>query len=292
MQHGLSFFSPPPAPSPPRVAAPATEPLHAVPSTLLIPLAARARGDALFPHLACHDTEAQRQLAALNTRVDSYLADYPTVLNILWRTRRVRAAGEAFFARHPLAWGVNLGCGLSHYFQWLDQGRNTWLDADLPEVMALRRTLAPHSSPRLRQAMLDLRNPQWWQALHLPRRALAQPLFMLCEGVLMYLQPAQVRQVLREFATHAPAGSRLLIDTLSQCAVGQAGLHASVCRTGAQFHWGIRHIRELTDCHPRLRLLQTHSVAECYGWAGLAMEALWRPWFSAPLYGLAELGVE
>ena len=52
MQHGLSFFSPPPAPSPPRVAAPATEPLHAVPSTLLIPLAARARGDALFPHLA------------------------------------------------------------------------------------------------------------------------------------------------------------------------------------------------------------------------------------------------
>ena len=150
MQHGLSFFSPPPAPSPPRVAAPATEPLHAVPSTLLIPLAARARGDALFPHLACHDTEAQRQLAALNTRVDSYLADYPTVLNILWRTRRVRAAGEAFFARHPLAWGVNLGCGLSHYFQWLDQGRNTWLDADLPEVMALRRTLAPRSSPRLR----------------------------------------------------------------------------------------------------------------------------------------------
>jgi O-methyltransferase involved in polyketide biosynthesis len=140
--------------------------------------------------------------------------------------------------------------------------------------------------------MLDLRNPQWWQALHLPRRALAQPLFMLCEGVLMYLQPAQVRQVLREFATHAPAGSRLLIDTLSQCAVGQAGLHASVCRTGAQFHWGIRHMRELTDCHPRLRLLQTHSVAECYGWAGLAMEALWRPWFSAPLYGLAELGVE
>jgi len=51
-------------------------------------------------------------------------------------------------------------------------------------------------------------------------------------------------------------------------------------------------VRELTDCHPRLQLLQTHSVAECYGWAGLAMEALWRPWFSAPLYGLAELGVE
>ena len=121
----------------------------------------------------------------------------------------------------------------------------------LQELIESHESLPWQRRGYLRQAMLDLRNPQWWQALHLPRRALAQPLFMLCEGVLMYLQPAQVRQVLREFATQAPAGSRLLIATLSQCAVGQAGLHASVCRTGAQFHWGIRHMRELTDCQRR-----------------------------------------
>jgi O-methyltransferase involved in polyketide biosynthesis len=271
--------------------APRTLPLHAVPSTLLIPLAARAAGDACFPHLACGDAEASRQLRHLGVDVSTYLADRPTVLNVLWRTRRIRAAGRAFFARHPHAWGINLGCGLSHYFQWLDNGRNTWVDADLPEVMALRRALDPPLSPRLRRAILDITHPQWWQALHLPRRALAQPLFVVCEGVLMYLRPAQARQVLAQFATHAPAGSRLWIDVLPQCAVGHARWHSSVGRTGAEFQWGIRHPDELCASHPRLRLLQLHSVAECYGWLGRGLDALWNPWIGMPLYGLAELGV-
>lgn len=282
---------PPTSPVPATAVAPRTLPLHAVPSTLLIPLAARAAGDACFPHLACGDAEASRQLRHLGVDVSTYLADRPTVLNVLWRTRRIRAAGRAFFARHPHAWGINLGCGLSHYFQWLDNGRNTWVDADLPEVMALRRALDPPLSPRLRRAILDITHPQWWQALHLPRRALAQPLFVVCEGVLMYLRPAQARQVLAQFATHAPAGSRLWIDVLPQCAVGHARWHSSVGRTGAEFQWGIRHPDELCASHPRLRLLRLHSVAECYGWLGRGLDALWNPWIGMPLYGLAELGV-
>ena len=88
----------------------------------------------------------------------------------------------------------------------------------------------------------------------LPPEALAQPLWAMCEGVLMYLAPAQVRQVLQEFADHAPPGSRLVLDAIAHCGVGQAGWHASVGRTGAQFHWGIGCLSELTRMHPRLRL--------------------------------------
>lgn len=263
--------------------------LDAIPSTLLIPLAARAAGGSFFPSLACDDTQASRLLHRLGADVSAYLADRPTVLNVLWRTRHIRTAGQAFFARHPSAWGINLGCGLSDYFQWLDNGRNHWIDADLPEVMALRRTLGAPCTPRLHGATLDLTHPQWWQALHLPPHALDQPLFVICEGVLMYLQPAQAQQVLAQFAVHAPAGSRLLLDTLHQCAVGRAGWHSSVGRTGAEFHWGIRHPDELCASHPRLRLQRLHSVAECYGWLGRSADALWKPWLGAPLYGLAEL---
>lgn len=277
------------APRPP--AAPRALPLQAVPSTLLIPLAARAAGGVFFPHMACRDAEATRQLRSLGVNANLYLADQPTILNVLWRTRRIREAGQAFFAEHPRAWGINLGCGLSHYFQWLDNGHNCWIDADLPEVMELRRSLGPPVSQRLHQATVDITQPLWWQALQLPQRALTQPLFVVCEGVLMYLQPAQVQQVLAQFAQHAPAGSLLLIDTLHQCAVGRASWHASVGRTGAEFHWGIRHPDELCAADPRLRLRRLHSVAECYGWFGLELNALWGPWTDAPLYGLAELTV-
>ena len=89
----------------------------------------------------------------------------------------------------------------------------------------------------------------------------------------MYLQPQQVRHVLHSFAAQAPAGSRLVIDILAGCAVGMAQWHASVGPTKAQFHWGIRSLRELTDCHPRLRLLATHSVAAAAEVMSLPMSA-------------------
>jgi O-methyltransferase involved in polyketide biosynthesis len=265
-------------------------PLPPVPSTLLIPLAARAHGGRYFPQLDCGDAQAAQLLQQLGTDVSPYLADRPTLLNVLWRTRRIRAAAQAFFTVHPQSWGVNLGCGLSQYRQWLEPATH-WLDADLPAVMALRRRLLPAAGPQQHSASIDLQAPGWWPALQLPPEALAQPLFVLCEGVLMYLTPAQVRQVLQEFADHAPPGSRLVLDAIAHCGVGQAGWHASVGRTGAQFHWGIGCLGELTRMHPRLHLHSSYSVAECYGWLGLWLEALWRPWIGAPLYTLAVLEV-
>ena len=266
--------------------------LSAVQQTMLIPLVARALGGGLFPGHACGDQHAAELVRRLRVPTAPYLVDRPTVLNILWRTKVMRDAALAFFARHPQAWGVNLGCGLSHYFQWLDSGRNTWLDADMPQSMQLRRHLLAPDTERHRTALVDLRRTGWWQDLNLPQDALSQPLFMLCEGVLMYLQPHQARHVLHSFAVNAPAGSRLVIDVLAGCAVGMAQWHPSVGPTQAQFHWGIRNLHELTDCHPRLRLLATHSVAASHGWLGIAAEQMWNYWSSTPLYGVVELGVD
>lgn len=274
-------------------------PLPPVPSTLLIPLAARARGDHYFPWLACGDAVAAELLERLGADVEAYLNDLPTVLNVLWRTRFIRDTAQGFFLMHPGAQGVNLGCGLSHHFQWLDTGANHWLDADLPEVMALRRPLLSAQCPRARLAEVDITQPGWWGRLGLPTRDAAagepppppQPVLVLCEGVLMYLEPAQVEAVLTEFAQCAPAGSRLVLDVLTHRAVGTAARHASVGPTEAEFRWGVARLSDLAAVHPRLELLHEHSVAECYGWAGLALETLWWPWLGAPLYGMVTLGV-
>ena len=265
--------------------------LHPVPSTLLIPLAARALGGRYFPWLECHDAVAADLLKRLDADVTATMHDLPTVLNVLWRTRAIKERGQAFFAQHPQALGVNLGCGLTHYFQWLDTGANQWLDADLPEVMALRAPLLPPCCPRARHAAMDLTQPGWWQRLGLPPKTDAEPVLLVCEGVLMYLQPAQVNAVLAEFAQCAPPGSRLVLDVITRAAVGRASFHASLRPTGAEFCWGVGRVAELTQAHPRLQLLREQSVSECYGWTGIALDALWRPWLGAPLYGLATLGV-
>jgi O-methyltransferase involved in polyketide biosynthesis len=268
-----------------------THGLPAVPRTLLIPLAARAEGGRWFPWLECHDAEAVHLLDCMGVDPGPYLFDRPTVLNVLWRTHVIKQTATAFFAQHPQAQGVNLGAGLSHHFQWLDTGRNHWLDADLPAVMALRDALLPAPGGRLRSARTDLTQPGWWDALDLPAGPGAVPVLLLLEGVLMYLTPAQVQQVLHTFAERAGPGSLLLLDAISALGVGRAAAHYSVGPTGAQFQWGLKQVSELTAAHPRLQLQDCRSVAEAYGWAGLWTEACWRPWLEAPLYSMATLRV-
>lgn len=209
------------------------EALEPVQSTLIIPLVARALGDRLFPNMAISDCHARAALTGLKVDPQDYLNDRLSVYGVLARTHILRELAQDFFNHHPRGWAVNLGCGLSSYFQWLDRGRNQWLDADLPPVIALRERLLPGQGQHHRHASVDLRQPRWWQELGLPEGPKAPPVLVMLEGVLMYLQPDQVLSVMHEFSHHAPVGSELIFDSLSWMAVGQASLHPSVSRTQA-----------------------------------------------------------
>jgi O-methyltransferase involved in polyketide biosynthesis len=265
--------------------------LDPVESTLVIPLVARALGDRLFPNMAVNDCVAATALAGLELDAQDYLEDRLSVYGVLARTHILRELAQDFFNRHPRGWAVNLGCGLSSYFQWLDRGRNQWLDADLPAVVALRERLLPSQGQRHRDAVVDLSQPHWWQALGLPQGPHAPPVLVMLEGVLMYLEPAQVQHLIREFAQHAPAGSELIFDSLSWMAEGQASLHPSVSRTHAQFMWGARRRADFTAGQSRLRLLGEYSILDGYDahWALLCpvFRALW----GVPLYAVIRVGL-
>ncbi|MEH3087598.1 MAG: class I SAM-dependent methyltransferase [Xylophilus ampelinus] len=260
--------------------------LSAVPSTLRIPLAARALGDAMFPAVAVRDAHAARMLAALRDDGSRWVRDRASMYGVLVRTRRFRQLARDFLAHHPDGRAVNLGCGLSHYAQWMDDGPARWTDADLPEVLALRRRLLPAPAGRRDERPVDLRDAGWWEALGLPADRAGAPVFLFAEGVLMYLRPEEAARVLRTFGERAPAGSALVFDALCWLAAGRAERHALVRQTGAQFHWGPRRRADLTAPHPRLRLESTYPVMEGYG----LPYALLGPWFrqltGIPLYAI------
>lgn len=265
--------------------------LSPVCSTLLIPLAARALGDPLFPAIAAHDAYAAATLQGLDTDVSCFMRDKLSVYGVLSRTRTFCALARAFFKQYPHAIGVNLGCGLAWYFQWLDTGSNRWLDADLPEVMALRHVYLPPSGKRCHQAPVDLTEPDWWLQLKLPQGRQAEPVLILLEGVLMYLHAGQVDHLLREFAQRAPPGSELLCDTLSWMAVGYAALHPSVCHTQAEFRWGPKRLSDLTDPHPRLHLRSEHGILDGYDWPTALTCNSFRTLWGVPMYGITRLSL-
>lgn len=261
------------------------EALSAVPSTLRIPLAARAFGDAMFPDVAVGDAFAASMMQALDDDGHTWLEDKACVYGVLVRTQRFREVAQQFLALQPGGLVANLGCGLSHYFQWLDNGRARMIDADLPEVLSIRDHLLPPASARHRQVALDLRSPGWWSDLGLPGRQGA-PVCLMSEGVLMYLQPGQVEDLLQIFGEHAPPGSVFVFDALSWITVGHARMHPLVRLTEAEFTWGPRSLSEFSRPHPRLRLDAVHQVMEGFSTVHSFADSTFRFLTGVPFYAV------
>jgi O-methyltransferase involved in polyketide biosynthesis len=262
----------------------------AIARTLLIPLAARARGDAMFPELAVGDRHAARLIGHLDADIDPFLADRHSVCGVLSRTRLMRAAAQAFFGRHPRATGIALGAGLSHYHQWLDNGTNRWIDLDRAPVVALRERWLP-AAPRRQNCAADLAGRDWWQQAGLPQDRSGEPLLLLAEGVLMYLEPEQVQRLLWLIGEHAPPGSLLLADCFGRHMVGLEAWHPSVRLTAARFRWGLQAVEDLAQPHLRLQVVAEQPVMDAMG----AAEAYAARWFrfvtGVPFYSVYLLGV-
>ena len=264
--------------------------MQGVARTLFLPLSVRAQATMWCPWLDPQDRHAMDLLQRCGAVADHPPVDRLTAINILWRTHRIKAAGQDFFQRFGHVKGVNLGAGLADYFQWLDNGQNHWMNVDLPEVVALRQQLLPDSSERCDTRSEDLRVPGWWDRLELPKDNHRNPLLLIVEGVLMYLQPCEVKAFLQEIGEHAPEGTELLCDFISPVGIGQLTPTLPL-HEGVSFTWGARNAQELASFHPRLELLEQHSVAEAYGWCGNWLEMLYAPLTGGPLYGLAHLKV-
>lgn len=269
--------------------------LNNLEGTLLIPLAARALGARLHQSLNPHDRFAAQLLRQCAVRVKELEDDPYTILNILWRTQVIKAAGVGFFQQHPRGTGVNLGCGLSRHFQWFDNGLNRWIDADTAHVIQLRHRLMQtrqksRTKDRSCDRVVDLRHAGWWKAVFQNAPA-SEPIFFLLEGVLMYLNPAEVTMIIRTIAEKAPNGSHLLCDFISPIGVGHARDNATMAPTGAEFRWGAKGACDFLEMHPWLRLVCQHSVSEVYGPWGPWIEWSFTPWSSGPLYAMAQFEI-
>lgn len=266
--------------------------LNRLEGTLLVPLAARALGARLHPSLDPHDRFAAQLLRRCAVKVKELEADPYTILNILWRTQVIKAAGAGFFQQHPRATGVNLGCGLSRHFQWFDNGRNHWIDADTSRVIQVRHSLmhTEHVNDRSCDRVLDLRQPGWWKVVF-KNAPTTEPIFFLLEGVLMYFDPPVVAMIVKTIAEEAPDGSHLLCDFISPIGVGHAHDNVTMESTGAEFRWGAKGACDFLEMHPGLRLVCQRSVSELYGPLGLWMEWSFTPLTSGPLYAMAQFEI-
>ena len=253
--------------------------------TLLIPLAARALARHLFPNRSFADSAAEAIAARLGCDLTPFEADRDMLWGLVERSLVFDQLLRDFLIHHPDAQVLSLGSGLSTQFERLDNGRLHWVDVDLPEVAELRRTLFP-PHPRRHLVIASVVEAGWTSQLG----DLHGPTFMVAEGLLMYLERAQVLQVAQDLAELQKGGpAEFAYDYYCAQMVGQAWLSSSLRRLGAEFKWGLTCPEELSLGEPRWGVIETYPVMERLGWP---YDMLWW-WFrlftGVRPYGIAHL---
>lgn len=108
-------------------------------------------------------------------------------------------AVSRFVSSHGGAVVVNVGCGLDTRYQRAVRGTGaTYYDLDLPEAMELRRQLIPDEEGD-NCISASLLETGWMDELR--ERHPGSPFVFVFEGVLMYFEEGQIRDVLRNIAS-------------------------------------------------------------------------------------------
>jgi O-methyltransferase involved in polyketide biosynthesis len=214
--------------------------LQGVPETLLIPLYVRAmesqRTDAMLK-----DEKAVEMVRRIGYDFSRIKLQGHDVLGIVLRLREFDRFGRDFLTAHPEAVVVHIGCGLDTRFERLDNGRVTWYDLDLPEVIDLRRKLIPAEAGRYHLLDRSVLDPGWMEVVgrHRP-----QPFLFLAEGVFPYFDEAQVMSLVQHLRTAFP-GAELVFDAHTPWVLRADNFQLVFSRVEARLRFALKHGRDV-----------------------------------------------
>jgi O-methyltransferase involved in polyketide biosynthesis len=123
------------------------------------------------------------------------------------RAAAIDRALRVWLETHPDGLVVSLGEGLETQARRVDNGRMRWLSVDLPEAIRLReRFIAP--TDRFRHVAVSALDLAWMDAVDD-----TSGLFVVAQGLLMYLERPNVRRLLSGIAERFP-GAELVFDVV------------------------------------------------------------------------------
>jgi O-methyltransferase involved in polyketide biosynthesis len=139
---------------------------------------------------------------------------------------------------------VSLGEGLETQALRVDNGRMQWLSVDLPDAIRMRAKFLPPTA-RFRHIAASALDPTWMDAVD-P----ASGVFVIAQGLLMYLDAAPVRQLVTAVAERFP-GVEMVFDTVPRwfSQLTMAGLNQTPHYRLPPMPWGI----DRDEIEPTLR---------------------------------------
>jgi O-methyltransferase involved in polyketide biosynthesis len=243
--------------------------LDALSKTLLIPLCARALAGQR-PSLGFDDPFAEQLVRTLGVRTEDFEKDRLSMLGSALRARTIDRCAHQFFRQYPDGLGIGIGAGLCTRFHRVDNGTLTWLDVDLPQVIALRTKFIQRCA-RSNMLACSLVRTEW---LELAKQLSPdRPWFIAAEGVLMFLPKADVEQFFRNVASVAPIGSEIIFD-YANARTARWVRTAALRSSGTVLSWGLNSAAEVTNLHERFKL-RAGPISFSDPWAFAEMRPYW-----------------
>lgn len=176
--------------------------------------------------LKCHVQDAEQEGAVLNDQSAFKAFEYldavldqqgrrilhnrlkgNLVRHTATRARKYDEYAVHFLREHPTATIVNIGCGLDHRFERIDNGQCVFYDLDLPDLMEIKKNIFP-ANERYRQLANSVFDLQWI------RRIDGAPLLLLAEGVLMFCAEKDVKALFEALHMKVP-GCNMVFEVFS-----------------------------------------------------------------------------
>lgn len=136
----------------------------------------------------------------------------------------------------------------------MDNGLLTWVDLDLPDVIALRRQFIPENERR-KFLPASLTEEGWLETIKVNGNVL-----FLAAGVFYYFEEAAVSTLFLRLLDKFP-NSEILFDVSSPIGVRVANkkvVESSGLDEKSHLIWGVNDIRDILDWDSRIQLIKTH----------------------------------
>ena len=224
--------------------------------TLLICLRAKAL-ESRSKNSILHDTEADKILHSVGYNFDkievfsSFDEDMPNV----WRAKHIDDRVREFIVKHPDAVAVYLGCGLDTRIKRINPPETvSWYDVDFPEVIDLRKKFFSQTS-NYQMIASSVTESNWLNEIPNNR-----PTVIIAEGVLEYIEPAEVEKLFRCLIDYFQHG-QMIFDVMSKWIVKKARKQMQD-NFGTTHQWGVDDLQEISHFSDKLKLLNEISIFE------------------------------
>jgi O-methyltransferase involved in polyketide biosynthesis len=202
--------------------------------TLLIPLYSKAQKNAVLV-----DEKARQILDSVDYDFGGLKIPEKTQVTLRMRAKKLDDYTREFLAAHPQALVIHLGCGLDSRCVRVPHPGAQWVDLDFPDVIELRKKFYPETET-YRMIASSVTDLTWLDQV----QAEGLPVFVVAEGLLMYLHESDVRALFLALHRRFP-GSEIAFDAFSTMTTERIQAHPSLSKTGAEVHWGIDDPREI-----------------------------------------------